>query len=382
MKIVKLETFKVVPRWLLLRIETDDGYVGWGEPVVEGKAATTEAAVHELSSLILNKDPRRVEDLWQTLYRGGFYRGGPILSSAMAGIDQALWDIKAKALGVPIYECLGGPVRDKMEVYSWIDSRTEEEAVRSTQKSIDAGFRNIKMFGTDAVGWIKDTREIDKLLGKLQAIRDAVGYDVGIAIDFHARTHKAMAKTLLKEIEVFKILFVEEPVLVENEEVFAELHRSTSIPLATGERCFSRWDFKSMLQKGYVDIIQPDLSHAGGISEVRRIASMAEAYDVALAPHCPLGPIAFASCLQIDFTSINACIQEQSQGMAYNKGQEMSLYVKDPSIFSFKDGYIDILSEPGLGIEVNEESIREMAITGHDWKNPIFHNPDGSVVEW
>lgn len=382
MKITKIETFKVVPRWLLLRIETDNGYVGWGEPIVEGKAATTEAAVHELSSLIMGKDPRRVEEIWQTLYRGGFYRGGPILSSAISGIDQALWDIKGKALGVPIYECFGGPVRDKMEVYSWIDSTTPEQAVASVKKSINAGFRKVKMFGVDAVGWINDNREIDKLLAKLQAIRDAVGNDLGIAIDFHARPHKAMAKTLLKQIEPFNILFVEEPVLIENEEAFAELHSFSSIPLATGERSFTRWDFKNMLQKGYVDIIQPDLSHAGGISEVRRIAAMAEAYDVALAPHCPLGPIAFAACLQIDFTCINACIQEQSQGMAYNKGQEMSQYVKDPSIFAFKDGFINLLTDPGLGIEVNEESIREMAKVGHDWKNPILYHEDGSVVEW
>ncbi len=382
MKITKIETFKVVPRWLFLRIETDDGFVGWGEPVVEGKAATTEAAVHELSPLIMGKDPRRVEEIWQTIYRGGFYRGGPVLTSALSGIDQALWDIKAQALGVPIYDCFGGPVRNKMEVYSWIDSTTPEEAAASAKKSIKAGFRKVKMFGIDAVGWINEYSEIEKLLAKLQAIRDAVGNDLGIAIDFHARPHKAMAKTLLKEIEPFNILFVEEPVLVENEEAFAELHSYSSIPLATGERSFTRWDFKNMLQKGYVDIIQPDLSHAGGISEVRRIAAMAEAYDVALAPHCPLGPIAFASCLQIDFTCINACIQEQSQGMAYNKGQEMSQYVKDPSVFAFKDGFIDILTNPGLGIDVNEESIREMALVGHNWKNPILYHEDGSVVEW
>jgi galactonate dehydratase len=382
MLISKIDTYKILPRWLLLRIETDDGYVGWGEPIVEGKAATTEAAVHELSEMILGKDARRVEDIWQTLYRGGFYRGGPVLMSAISGIDQALWDIKAKALGVPIYECLGGNVRDKMEVYSWIDSTTDEEAARSAKEKSEAGFRKIKMFGVDAVGWINDNKEVDKLLSKLQAIRDEVGKDLGIAIDFHARPHKAMAKTLLKQIEPFNILFVEEPVLVENEEAFAELHSCSNIPLATGERSFSRWDFKNMLQKGYVDIIQPDLSHAGGISEVRRLASMAEAYDVAIAPHCPLGPIAFASCLQIDFSSINACIQEQSLGMAYNQGQEMSKYVKDPSVFAFENGFVGLLKKPGLGIEVNEESIKEMAKSGHNWKNPVLHLEDGSVTEW
>ncbi len=382
MKIAKLETFRIKPRWLLLRLETDDGITGWGEPIVEGRAGTTETAVHELSKYVIGRDPRDVEDLWQTLYRGGFYRGGPVLTSAISGIDQAVWDIKGKYLGVPVYEMLGGKVRNKMEVYSWIDSDTPEQAALSAKDKRDRGFRNIKMLGINTAGWINDYKEIDKLCEKLQAIRDAVGYDLGIAIDFHGRPHKAMAKVLLKEIEHFRILFVEEPVLAENEEAFAELHSFSSIPLATGERNYTRWGFKSMLQKGYVDIIQPDLSHAGGISEVRRIAAMAEAFDVAIAPHCPLGPIAFASCLQIDFSSINACIQEQSLGMAYNEGNEMSKYVKDPNVFQYSNGYVDLLTAPGLGIEINEESVREMAKEGHDWKNPVFHAEDGSIVEW
>lgn len=383
MKITNLETFLIKPRWLLLRIETDDGIIGWGEPVVEGRAETTQACVHELKTYLLGKDPRHIEDIWQTIYRGGFYRGGPVLTSALSGIDQALWDIKGKALGIPVHELLGGKVRDKMEVYSWIDSDTPAEAAASAQDKLDHGFHYIKMFGTNKIGWINDSKEINLLIEKVQAIRDRVGYELGIAIDFHGRAHKATAKTLLKELEPFQILFVEEPVLIENEEAFAELHSCTKIPLATGERSFTRWGFKQMLTKGYVDIIQPDLSHAGGISEVKKIASMAEAFDVALAPHCPLGPIAFASCLQIDFTSINACLQEQSLGMAYNDGFEMGRYVKDPSVFQYNnDGAIDLLTNPGLGIEVNEEQIRSMAEEGHSWKNPVFRLADGSVTEW
>ena len=382
MKIAKLETFRVKPRWLLLRLETDDGLVGWGEPVVEGRAATTESAVHELAEYVVGADPRDVENLWQTIYRGGFYRGGPVLTSALSGIDQAVWDIKAKALGVPIYELLGGRVRDKMEVYSWIDSNTPEQAAACAKDRMSRGFRSIKMLGVDQNGWMNDFRQMQALLEKVEAIRSAVGKTCGIGIDFHGRVHKATAKTLLHELEPFHILFVEEPVLVENEEAFAELHQCSSIPLATGERSYTRWGFKNMLQKGYVDIIQPDLSHAGGISEVRRIAAMAEAYDVALAPHCPLGPIAFASCLQVDFASINACIQEQSLGMAYNKGDEMANYVKDPAVFQYENGFIQLLKGPGLGIEVNEVAIREMAKEGHAWRNPVLHLEDGSVAEW
>lgn len=383
MKISKIETFKIKPRWLLLRIETDNGIVGWGEPVVEGRAGTTQACVHELETYLLGKDPRFIEDIWQTLYRGGFYRGGPVLTSALSGIDQALWDIKAKALRVPVHELLGGKVRDKMAVYSWIDSNTPEEAAKSAQDKLEHGFHNIKMFGTNALGWINDTKEIDELLTKVQAIRDKVGKQLGIAIDFHGRPHKATAKTLLKELEPFDILFVEEPVLIDNEEAFIELHRCSKIPLATGERNFTRWGFKNMIQGGYVDIIQPDLSHAGGISEVKKIAAMAETYDIALAPHCPLGPIAFAACLQVDFSSINACLQEQSLGMAYNDGFEMGLYVSDPGVFQYNhDGYICLLTEPGLGIEVNEEQIRLMAQEGHNWKNPVLRLEDGSITEW
>lgn len=383
MKIAKIETFLIKPRWLLLRIETDDGLIGWGEPVVEGRAETTQACIHELGPYLLGQNPRFIEDIWQTIYRGGFYRGGPVLTSALSGIDQALWDIKGKALSVPVHELLGGRVREKMEVYSWIDSETPEEAAASAQDKLEHGFHHIKMFGTNKMGWINDNTEINLLLEKVQAIRTQVGDQLGIAIDFHGRAHKATAKTLLKELEPFHILFVEEPVLIENEEAFAELHSCTKIPLATGERSFTRWGFKNMLTKGYVDIIQPDLSHAGGISEVKKIASMAEAFDVALAPHCPLGPIAFASCLQVDFTSINACLQEQSLGMAYNDGFEMGRYVKDPGVFQYNhDGSIHLLTEPGLGIEVNEEQIRCMAKEGHSWKNPVFRLDDGSVTEW
>ncbi len=382
MKITKLETFRVLPRWLMLRLETDDGLTGWGEPVVEGHAGATEAAVHELSGCVIGSDPRNVEALWQTLYRGGFYRGGPVLTSALSGIDQAVWDIKAKALGVPIYEMLGGKVRDKMEVYSWITSDSPEEAAESAREKLSLGFRKVKMLGVDLAGWINDFREIDNLCKKLQAIREAVGSSLDIAIDFHARPHKAMARTLLKEIEPFRILFVEEPVLTENEEAFAELHAASSIPLAAGERNYTRWGFKNMLQKGYVDIIQPDLCHAGGISEVRRIAAMAEAHDVAIAPHCPLGPVAFAACLQVDFCSINACLQEQSLGMAYNQGNEMSKYIENAGAFQYEKGFVKRPGSPGLGVAVNEASVREMGKAGHEWKNPVNHMEDGSVAEW
>lgn len=382
MKITKLETFRLQPRWLLLRVETDGGFVGWGEPVVEGRVAATQACVHELESYLIGQDPRRIEHIWQTLYRGGFYRGGPVLTSALSGIDQALWDIKGKALGVPVYDLLGGAVRDKMAVYSWIDSDTPEIAARSVKEKMAQGFITVKMFGTCATGWIDDRKAINDLLERVQAVRDAAGPDVGIAIDFHGRAHHSMARTLLKELEPLKPLFVEEPVLVENLDAFADLHRRSNIPLATGERSFTRWGFKELLERGCADIIQPDLSHAGGISEVRRIAAMAETYDVALAPHCPLGPVALAACLQVDFASINACLQEQSIGMAYNKGQEIDSYLRDPAVFAYQNGYVPLLTSPGLGVDVDEEIVRRSQVPDLAWKNPVFHMEDGSVTEW
>ena len=382
MKLTKVETFRIRPRWLLLRLETDDGLIGWGEPVVEGRAATTQACIHELEPYLLGADPRNVEDIWQTIYRGGFYRGGPVLTSALSGIDQALWDIKGKALGVPVHELLGGRVREKMEVYSWIDSHTPEICAKSALEKKAQGFRNIKMLGTGRIGWINDSRAITGLLEKVQAVRDAAGPDFGIAIDFHGRAHQGTAKTLLKELEPLKPLFVEEPVLVENIDVFERLHRFTSIPLATGERNYTRWGFKDLLERGCVDIIQPDLSHAGGISEVRRIAAMAEAYDVALAPHCPLGPVALAACLQVDFACVNACIQEQSIGMAYNKGQEIGDYLRDKSVFQYRDGFVSLLRGPGLGLEVDEDKVRAMEEPDLAWKNPVFRLDDGCVTEW
>ena len=382
MKITKLETFRLQPRWLLLRVETDDGFVGWGEPVVEGRVAATQACVHELESYLIGQDPRHIEHIWQTLYRGGFYRGGPVLTSALFGIDQALWDIKGKALGVPVYDLLGGAVRDKMAVYSWIDSDTPEIAARSVKEKMAQGFTTVKMFGTCATGWIDDRKAINDLLERVQAVRDAAGPDVGIAIDFHGRAHHSMARTLLKELEPLKPLFVEEPVLVENLDAFADLHRRSNIPLATGERSFTRWGFKELLERGCADIIQPDLSHAGGISEVRRIAAMAETYDVALAPHCPLGPVALAACLQVDFASINACLQEQSIGMAYNKGQEIDSYLRDPAVFAYQNGYVPLLTSPGLGVDVDEEIVRRSQVPDLAWKNPVFYMEDGSVTEW
>ncbi|WP_214628393.1 galactonate dehydratase [Paenibacillus agaridevorans] len=382
MKITGMELFIVPPRWLFLKIDTDEGIVGWGEPIVEGRARAVKAAVEELSGYLIGKDPLAIEDHWQAMYRGGFYRGGPVLMSAIAGIDQALWDIKGKFHQAPIYQLMGGACRDRMKVYSWIGGDRPSDVGQAALRAQSQGFTAVKMNATEELQYIDSYLKIDQVLERVAAVREAVGPYLGIGIDFHGRVHKPMAKILAKELEPFRPMFLEEPMLPENNEALRDIAAVTHIPIATGERMFSRWDFKKLLADGYVDIIQPDLSHAGGITECKKIASMAEAYDVALAPHCPLGPIALAACLQVDATSHNAFIQEQSLGIHYNQGNDLLDYVVDSSVFEYVDGCVSIPDGPGLGIEINEAHVRKMAEIGHDWKNPIWRHQDGSVAEW
>ncbi|MBE1446847.1 galactonate dehydratase [Paenibacillus sp. OAS669] len=382
MKIRTLELFKVPPRWLFLKITTDDGLVGWGEPVVEGRADTVKTAVEELSTYLIGQNPLRIEDLWQVMYRGGFYRGGPILTSALSGIEQALWDIKGKYYNAPVYELLGGACRDRIRVYNWIGGDRPSDVKDAALKQIEAGFTAVKMNATEELHFIDSFDKVQEVLDRFAAVREAGGARFGIGIDFHGRVHKAMAKILAKELEPYRPMFIEEPVLPENNEALKEIAKYTSAPIATGERMYTRWGFKDLLQQGIVDIIQPDVSHAGGILETRKIAAMAEAYDIALAPHCPLGPIALAACLQVDACSPNAFIQEQSLGIHYNQGSDLLDYLLDPKTFDYKDGFVSIPQGPGLGVEVNEEKVREMARIGHDWKNPVWRHEDGTVAEW
>ena len=382
MKITKLELFKVPPRWLFLKISTDEGYEGWGEPVVEGRADTVKAAVEELSSYLIGANPNKIEDIWQVLYRSGFYRGGPVLTSAISGIEQALWDIKGKYYNAPVYELLGGACRDRIKVYSWIGGEKPDEVAVLAKEKQNQGFSAIKMNATGELNYIDDFSKVRGVVERVASIREACGEDFGIAVDFHGRVHKAMAKVLVQELNPYHLMFVEEPVLCENYEAFKEIASYTTAPIATGERLFTRWDFKKIFEQGVVNIIQPDLSHAGGILECKKIAAMAEAYDVAVAPHCPLGPIALASCIQLDACTPNAIIQEQSLGIHYNQGNDLLDFLKDPTVFEYKDGYVGLPDKPGLGIDIDEDKVRELDRIGHDWKNPVWRNQDGTIAEW
>ncbi|MEV5715070.1 galactonate dehydratase [Amycolatopsis mediterranei] len=381
MKITAIETFLVAPRWLFLKVSTDEGLSGWGEPVVEGRAETVRAAVHELSELLIGQDPLRIEDHWQVLRRGGFYRGGPVLSSALAGFDQALWDIAGKVRNAPVHELLGGPVRDRVRVYSWVGGDRPAGIREAVAAQVEAGFTAVKMNVAGPLGAIASPAEADAAVARAWEAREALGPHRDLAIDFHGRVSPAMARRLVRMLEDVQPMFVEEPVLPETQgDALRAVVEASTVPIAVGERLYSRWEFKPVLDAG-VAVVQPDPSHAGGISELRRIGALAEVYGASLAPHCPLGPISLAASLQVAFATPNFLIQEQSAGMHYHEGREHG-YLVDPSVFAFQDGYAARPLGPGLGIEVDEAAVRRADEIGHTWRSPVWRHDDGSFAEW
>ncbi|MEU8421018.1 galactonate dehydratase [Micromonospora sp. NPDC048835] len=381
MRIDRLETFLVAPRWLFLKITTDDGVVGWGEPVVEGRAETVQAAIGELSALLIGGDPMRIEDHWQVLTRGGFYRGGPVLSSAVAGIDQALWDIAGKVRGAPVHDLLGGPVRDRIRMYGWAYGETAEQVAEAAATAIAAGYTAVKIAPPGPMAFLDTPAGLRSVVDLLAKVRDAIGPDNDVAIDLHGRASIAASRRLLPLLEPYVPLFVEEPLRPEYSSDIDRIVTATSLPIATGERLYTRREFRDVLDAG-VAVVQPDLSHAGGISEVRRIAAVAEMYDAVLAPHCPLGPIALAACLQIDLAVPNFLIQEQALGIHYNNGQDGLNYLVDADVLRLRDGHVERLDAPGLGIEVDERAVREAAARGHRFRSPVWRGPDGAFTEW
>lgn len=379
--ISRVETFLVPPRWLFVRIETDDGVVGWGEASLEGHSDAVRAVVDQFAEHLLGSDPGRIEDHWQVMTKSGFYRGGAVFGSAVSGVDQALWDIKGKTLGVPVHELLGGAVRERIRMYGWVGGDDPSGVVAAIEGLLSVGLTAVKMNASGAMGRLGTVAEIDAVLDRVSAAREVLGPHRDVAVDFHGRFTLANARRIAPLLEPLRPFFLEEPVVPENSHLIGQLVQATSTPIATGERLYNRQEFLPVLQSG-IAVAQPDLSHAGGISEVRRIASLADAYDVQLAPHCPLGPIALASCLQVGFSTPNFLIQEQSIGIHYNKGAELLDYVLDKSPLEFIDGNIELLTGPGLGIEVDEAAVRAADAHGHSWRTPIWRHADGALAEW
>ncbi len=366
-RITKLETILVKPRWLFLKIHTNAGIIGLGEPVVEGRALTCRTAIEEIAPYLIGKDPRAVTHHWQAIYRHAFYRGGPVLTSALSGIDQALWDIKGKALGVPVYELLGGPTRNKIRVYA--HSRTPE----SMKADMKKGFTAFKTGPAKRrpARYIETPAEVKYAVEKFAELRAAVGDNVDIGVDFHGAISPAHAKMLIKGMEPYNPMFIEEPCQAQNHDIMAEIARGTHLPIATGERVFTKWGFREVLEKKAATILQPDMCHAGGITEVRLIAGMAEAYYATIAPHNPLGPISLAAGVHLAASIPNFLIQEQ---VSLGEG-----YIKKP--FTVKEGYLELPTGPGLGIELDENAMADKI--GHDWRNQESYDADdGSVVDW
>ncbi|RAH67462.1 uncharacterized protein BO66DRAFT_457958 [Aspergillus aculeatinus CBS 121060] len=370
--ITQIEYFRVPPRWLFVKITDADGNTGWGEASLEGHTEAVEGCLDAFAARFHGLDANAIEHIWQNGYRMGFYRGGPVLMSALAGIDIALWDLKARRLGLPIYEILGGKVRDQLRVYAWIGGDRPGDVEVQARARITQGFKAIKMNATEDLGWLDSPHALDASVERLKAVK-ALGLDAGV--DFHGRVHKAMAIQLAHKLAPHEPLFIEEPLLSEHPESIAALAKLVPIPIALGERLHSRWDIKPFLESASVSILQPDICHVGGISELRRMATMAEAYDVALAPHCPLGPIALAANLQVDAVSANFAIQEMSVGIHYNHGSaDIGTYVKNPEVWTVQDGLIRLMAGPGLGIELDEEKIRAAAVDAAAWRSPSFQD--------
>lgn len=381
MLISSVETFAVDPRWLFVRIQTDDGIVGWGEASLEGNSGIVRTAVEQYAEYLVGQDASRIEDHWQVLTKGGFYRGGPVFASAISGIDQALWDIAGKALGVPVYRLLGGAVRDRIRAYGWVGGDEPNEVSDHIAAQMEVGLTAVKMNASGRMSKMGSVAEIDGVVKRVAAAREVLGPDRDVAVDFHGRFTLANSRRIAPLLEQFHPFFIEEPVVPENSHLIGEFARSTTIPVATGERLYNRQEFLPVLQGG-IAVAQPDLSHAGGISEVRRIAAIAEAYDVQIAPHCPLGPLALAACLQLGFATPNYLIQEQSIGIHYNKGAEVLDYVADTEPLKFVDGHFELLTGPGLGIEIDEAAVRAADKRGNAWRTPVWRHSDGSFAEW
>ena len=367
LKVTKLETLLIKPRWLFLKVHTNAGIVGLGEPITEGRALTCREAVAEIEPYLIGKDPRRVVHHWQAIYRHAFYRGGPILTSALSGVDQALWDIKGKALGVPVYELLGGPTRDRVRVYAHCNS---PETLKAAMAKGFTAFKTGPAKKRPA-RYIESPAAIDYAAEQFAEMRRAGGKEADIAIDFHGAISPATAKLLIKALEPYQPMFIEEPINCQEHDVMAEIARGTFLPIATGERVFTKWGFREVLEKRAATILQPDLSHAGGITEGRLIAGMAEAYYATIAPHNPLGPINLAAGVQLAAAIPNFLCQEQ---VSLGEG-----YIKKP--FTVRNGYLDLPTAPGLGIELDENALADKI--GHDWRNPeAYDADDDSVVDW
>lgn len=359
--------------YVFVRIVTDAGVTGLGEATLEYKPEATMGALKDLRDFLIGKDPTMIEHLWQAIYRLSFYRGGPVLNSALGGVDIALWDIKGKLLGEPIWRLLGGPTREKIRVYTHFGGETPAETAQQAKRLVAAGFRALKAGPGGPYEMVEGPRKIHEMVEHLKAAREAVGDDVDLMFDAHGDLYPSVSAAVAKELEPLHLLFVEEPALPENPDAMKKIAEETSVPIATGERLFTVWGFREVLEKGIADVIQPDMVHAGGISQLKKIAAMAEAYYVAVAPHNPLSPVSTVACLHLDAAIPNFLVQE----MVYGNPNRAALVIEP--VEKVTDGYVELPRKPGLGVELNEEAITRLGYKRSGF--PEVYRQDGSVGE-
>lgn len=384
MKITRFEVVHLRPRYSVLRVHTDDGLVGLGEACLEGKARVVAAALVEFEELLVGQDPRRIEHLWQLMYRSTFYPAGSIVCSAISAIDQALWDILGRHLGAPVHVLLGGAVRDRIRLYQHVNvgdfeafdpARKDEQLAALTglaRAAVAAGFTMIKTALPGPARPLESRAFVAAQVERFAALRDAVGDTVDIAIDFHGRVSPALAAVLIAELAPLSPLFVEEPCLPENVDAMARIARATTVPIATGERLFTTWGFRDVLEQGAASVLQPDLAHCGGISQGRKIAAMGEAYYAAFAPHNPLGPVNLAASVQLAATVPGFLAQEQ-----LHLGEGL---LRQP--FEVVDGHLELPTGPGLGIELLPDADLADRVFDGAWTLPVWHTADGAVAPW
>jgi galactonate dehydratase len=360
-KITKLETFVLKNSWVFVKISTDAGIVGWGE-MLKDDAKACAAGAQEVGRFLVGQDPCRVVYLWQAIHRGAFYRGGPIKTAILSGIDQALWDIKGKVYGVPVYKLLGGPTRDRIRVYGRINEVTGVNAMKTGPRGAGRG----------AIKYVEGPKYVSEVVERFKALREKYP-TADIGIDFHGAVQPPTAMLLVKALEPFQPFFYEEVVQCLNVDVMAEIARKTHIPLATGERIFTKWGFREILEKRAATILQPDVCYAGGITELRLIAGMAEAYYSPVAPHNPQGPCSLAASYQVAASIPNFLIQE-------NGDAEYSDLLAKP-LPPVRNGHRPLLTDPGLGITIDEDKLKAQVGEPREYR-PQFDPDDGSVVDW
>ncbi len=361
-KVTKIESFVLKNSWVFVKISTDAGVTGWGEMLKDDAKACAAGAL-EVGNYLIGQDPCRVVYHWQAIHRGAFYRGGPIKTAISSGIDQALWDIKGKVYGVPVYKLMGGPTRDRVRVYGTLNEKT---GVNAMKVQLSNGGRSPYKYN-------EGMKFVEEVAERFKALRAKVGSSVDIGVEFHGAIQPPTAMSLMKALEPHYPWFYEEITQALNVDIMAEMARKTHIPIATGERIFTKWGFKEILEKRAATILQPDVCYAGGITELKIIAGMAEAYYTPLAPHNPQGPCSLAASLQIAASIPNFLIQERGDN------EHTDLLAKPlPPV---KDGHRPLLTDPGLGITIDENKL--MAQVGEP--KPYLtrlDSDDGSVVDW